>query len=1211
MNTLQKTYYSAIDFITGNKYPFIMPPLQNKMDKVPQLLEWTEEPYGLINGSNISVWFYTDKRGNIVELMEAGHSNSYVCGKATSLFVEAISNLKSFKLELFTAGSLWVKIVGLNNDDQKILKQLRGDLLLLEQKTKLVKVVNEHFDNLLAFRNQINNQHSENCTSRNVVTKFKINTNKSKIGILDYQLYKSCKKELPIQFKIKQQLYKSKTYEELLKLHAISLHNFRIQDIIRRADVYSEWLLTDINELQKLIQDKKKLTEDEWDFNIIPYSGTRDYYTATTTSGKKKKDIMFRAIEDNYQEWIKDFRYNRGTRKKSFDKLVKSVQVWSENTRNKELLNYGTTNFRDRFEDTAPHFIVHDFNWILQMVDILILDYENERDAIPKIWDIFRNIIRNIPDYSTREELIDVYKPELISSLSDLWKRLHYVLQRIVDKHKKILPNSLKKEIPIIFKRLNEKRDAAKRQKRVAFHKNINQTVLLDALIRGWPSFFLRTTELRELYNKWSEEVRELIWKEIHFQLRKINTKILPFVEPNMSFQISQDYEYLYLTPHFGINSERFYCFYHKKIGTPHISLPWSYKTINTNSKKETNSLFMEFWHSVSENDFANSNIVINKLLKINPILTCSKFFNEFWNYFGRIEDENIKPINEFQLALEEIDDIETYNGGYQRLKQFNNNFPNKLVDAPLRLAYFKGQYFERLKLIEEYKDSTNEQKEYFQGLNQLIEENINCKHVAGFINLPQKILTLIETNANINSQVHLNKISNKNSNDILEYIINNSTINELKGNITQRDLNSFALNELLKTHFQLALKKDQDYRNSNIEKIVNSLNSIDDLIWKDFQKSDYFQQAKEMNEELVNDILENKQIKFSYKYTNEYEPYFYLNVADSKMRIVIAISNWHTANMDIKLNEIKPIAKSFSNVIDEIRKQTLGIYDDDKKKVEQLIKSKIKPLSDYPSKEDSYTRLDLLAEAQNLISHFATQGGERYHVSYLSLPLYTPAYMKFVELKFLAEPEYANIIKELSKKQVPLGAVLDNYEIIIDTEIKGAFIPTGIEVVDKKINVFNNENSIIVSIKFQNNDEKTIVHIKQEVEKVAFRTTNLYSQGSSLASRVLKALILPPPKTKLLQRILIENFDAFVYILAYSPARLSPNISNDAFGKKVDSKLLSIFRDIALVTTEQQNDLKRLLNKINNATSIDSFSYQSEKIQEKINDKYGYRFKK
>ncbi|MBU2650982.1 MAG: hypothetical protein KKA81_08605 [Bacteroidetes bacterium] len=1216
MNKLVRKIHTIIDSIRGKRYPFGMPPFHEK-DNVPQLLEWTEEPYGLINGSNISVWFYTDEKGQIIEVMEAGHSNSYVCGKATSLFIEAILQLKSYNLELFTAGSLWIKTENTNNEDQKILRQLRNDLSVLEQKTGLVKVVNERHAKLSHFRINTIEACKKFNGSKMIATISNISDNKMNIGLLDYLQFKTNNFNKPIQFKINHSIYRTAIYEKLLKLHANSLHSFRIQDIKRRAEVYGKWIVNDIFELLGLIRDRENMSDEVWNTSIIPYSGTRDYYTATTSMEQKKKDIDFQEIEEYYQSWRNDFDNAKikgvviedFAIQDKFRKLLTSVEKWTRNTKNIKDLDYGTTSYKDRFERTAPYFIFHDFDWIIQMIEILILDYEDERDAIPKIWEIFQDVISRLPDPVISIDLRDIYNPRTTKSLSDLWHNLQYALEEIVKKYSQTLPIYLQENIPVIFEKLNKKRDASKRQQRVAFHKKINQTVLFEALVRGWPSFFLRTTELRDLYKLWNEEVREKIWHEIYMQLRKAGINMMPFLEPNVSFNVSIKKNDIILTPYFGINSEMNCIFFHKKIGTIHPVLPWVYKNTVTTTDKDIDNMQEEFRKAVNSNNFDGATSIIRDLLKINPILSCSKFFNEFWKCFGEIKDENLKTIHEFQLALEEIGSIETFDTGYARLKKFYKLFPYDLADTPVRLAYYGEKYKDKLILIDDLNKATNEQKEYFQEIGQMIQDNECFKHIAGFIKLSEIFLAELNDSIIDKYRHHLFHTKDMNCMEILEYVKEVSFVRNYAA-LTQSDIQKLVINEILKDQFQIALKMDQDSRNLKISRIIDSLNSIDEEIWNEFQTSKYLDDAKKIDNEFVLNILNDKILKFSYKFNNEYEPYFYLNTADRKMQIVVELNNWYIEQNDFKINENKLIAESFNTVIRNIESIKPGIEGDDKKKLDVLRNSKIEPLIEDPFKEDSYTRFDLLSEANNLISHFASQSSERFKISYLNLPLYTPAYIKFIELKFLAEPEYVDILKGLVKHKIPVGAVISDYKINLDTNLKGAFIPSKIEIANNELTVYNHENKKLVIIEFKNAQDETLRHLKREIESIAFRTTSLHPQGSSLAYRVLRASINTPPRTRLLQRIISENLAVFVYILAYTPARLSPNITKNAFGKNVSSELLLMFRDIALVTKKQQIELESMKKEIEESYPIESISMDIKDIILKINIKEGYNFK-
>ncbi|MGB0524360.1 MAG: hypothetical protein ACPGJS_15425 [Flammeovirgaceae bacterium] len=1216
MNIIKRSIYSVTDFLKGNKFPFKVPPLYES-PKVPQLQEWLEEPFGLINGNNICVWFYTDEQGNIVEVLEAGHSNGHVCGKVTALFIETLANLENYVLRLFNAGSLWIQMDRIIDADQALLKRLRNDLNFLKSATGLVQIFIKKKAILDDFRNQLEQDRLQHSRAKLGKVHSNMGNPRSRTCLLDYVPYKNTLTNKPISFIIEEDDYRTDTYDELEKLHASSLQNLRMVDIIHRARTYCEWLSRDVIELVQMVEHSKKLTPEEWHFDAIPYSGMRDYYTASTSSGKEN-DLDFMAIKKLYVQWMKKFQGNEAVRLDCFQRLKTKIEAWQAKHEGEEL-NYGFTNFKERYQRTSPHFILEDFDWIIQMVEIIILDYEDEKFAIHKVWfEVFQQIANHIYDTKLNRCFNEVFNPKYITNLRDLWVRLYQFVEELVESHTELFPQKLKDGIPEVFQKLHEKKDYLRKSNRLEFHRTVNHSVLLDAMLRGWPSYFLSTEELRNLYDQWLVEVREAIWKKIYTQLKRQRVKLLPFIENNVCFEIEQIDQKVRLIPLFCMNSEHYWSYTHPTIGTQHYVTPWAYRKLHQSSSKALPHHLDHIWSHLEQESFEELNDAFKQAIQCNPILACSRFFAQFWSYFGTIADQNVAVAYEFQEAVSLIQEATHYEHGREKLKLFYEKHPQLLVEVPLFLAYYAEGYQKKQQLLQQYHLLIEQKNDYYDTLNQLINTHEVCRlvHDVGWERYNHLGIYQHENLTNYGHflQYHLNVIEGKNAEEILQYIIKTAVNTNLIASIINSGLvqNTDTLNVLtlasyFRAPFKQALDKDGEAWRAKFSELNQQIEDVDALIWEELAQNSYFQQAKKLDPEFCEEVLSEQQLKYSYHYQNTFEPYTYLNIAESKMRLSLKLRQWHEKQKNVKIEDVRYLAPSFFELLDGLKAETMGFDSESEKKIESLKDVKLKALIAEPTREDSLVRLDLISIANNLSSEFATESFRRYQRSYLSLPFYTPAYMKYMELRFQADPAYVNMLTELTKRQIPLGFILAelDYRIEKDTAYKGKFVPSKIELVNQKITVYNHEEEVVVMISLGKQDEKLRTHIKQEIETVAFRTTTLNGLGSSLAQRLLNSWVKPTQKGQLLQRLIKDNLMALVYIFAYTPARVSPNLKNEILGHWVDEKLASSFQD--LYAYYKPLEAKELLDTIASMDFVQKIEMNPDHILAQVRAQEGY----
>lgn len=1215
MGHLLLNWYRVVDRLFPSRYPFEMPEASNP-ESLQSLPELVQEPFGTIKGHTISVWFYREGQ-NIVEVIEAGHSNSAICSRVTSLFLETLLDLQNAETELFTAGSLWIRIKDKDNKNQELLRSLESHLRDLENKTGLVKVIRFSSSELGSFRQSIQSLNQSYLNAKTLFTDSKIGISSTNPGIFYYTEFPNSKLKENISFRIKRNVFTNQTYIKLSELHDASLRRFRIRDVINRAETYGKWLLQDIFELIKLVDARKKMPLDLWRSNIIPYSGIRDYYIAESSKGKGDLDPLFRRVQNLYQKWYSQFSTDPNEATLTAGLLLEATGEWEKAVAQiKKMLDYGTTSHASRFENTAPHFILEDIRWLIRMIRILILESGDEQSALNRIQELFQPILDSylIPHY-IRNQFSRAFRAKDIDSL---WNELEAVTGNFL-KTAKELPLQLKNNVSTIFKDLVDiKKDMTGRHKRMDFNKSVNEWILVDALLRGWPSFFLNTKELRDIYDLWVKEVREKMWREIRIQLRARKIIMLPFVEDNISFKVSSNEEEIHVTPYFGINSQLHASIYHKKIGTAHFIMPWKYRKCTDRSLKgsnllEVNLLLSDCWAAVSR---LNLDEAIGKFalaLNLHPIRACSAFFAKLWSHLGNIADPKIESSALLQKGLKLLESEETYKDGLRTLEKFIADFSDELVDPYIFLAC--GSNYHKIMELQKARENVySEFKEYFQELDKVTEKSQVAKMVTSQGQLNPQIAQVISTIKQSNKlfdTLYLDRIRKETHGKTAIEIL--GVAEEIIGDLDfaanpTSAMHKIVMLDILRSEFKKAMDSDSERYKLKVESLNNQIKSTSEKLWADLPSSTFYQRAFQLDSSHAQDVLTRKTLSRSAKFQLEYEPYFDLNIADSKMRIGMNLWSWTSELKEVDIKVATPIATRLAEKLKIIQREPLGTSEDDKEKVKRLTEAKLQRLSENPQKEDSIVRLDLLSEAESLSSSFISNAASLYEKSHSMLPSFTPAYVKSMELRCMLFPLYRETIQRLTKSTPPLEVILPRVAIQHDTQVHGRVDIHRIDIeANKRIVAYSENNDRLASIEFFCEDESIINHVRVSVQNPAFRRS-LFPLSTSLAKRILKTQVSPTPQTKVLLDLLEATIGPLTFILAYMSARMSPPLSETAFGSIASKELLSNFRDDVLYTEKQQKNVEEYLRKYDNAQPVVKIDIAVQSMLNEILNKKGYK---
>jgi len=1224
-----RLFYRMADYIFYSKrYPFIPPEIKDP-DYISSLSELVQEPFGIINGHTISIWFYREGKGvnsKIVEVMEAGHSNSAICSKVTSLIHETLIELNSFKIELYTAGSLWLKRTSENTDDQKKLRYLEKQLRDIENETGLVKVFRNQLSDLRSFRSYFNNN-KKNCNTKELISDCKIKNISDEPHIFDYMNYYQKNSDKTITFTINRSIYENKVFRELSQLHDASFRSFRIRDIIDRSETYAKWLLRDIHELIKLMNQKKEMPKKMWQANIIPYSGVRDYYIGEASEGKGNLDPIFRKIMVLYSEWYN--LYNQ-KRKSSLDiekELLKAVKHWNKNVFEIEhTLDYGLTNHENRLNDTAPYFIMEDLRWLIRMIRIIIFEHEKEEAAILKIQDIFKPILDNhylpIPK-NLHNQLDSAFNAKTIDYL---FEKLQIIIENWFN-NSKGFPDNLKSNIGPIFEELNQtKKDIKSRNERMSFSRIVNEKILVDAMIRGWPSFFLNTKELRDIYDLWVNQVRKKVWREIRFQLLIKKIKIYPLLEENISFQITfLNKKYIKVIPFFGINSNFYTVLYHKKIGTSHYIQPWSYKEfeiIDTNNNiNKVDELMTKFWELIKIKNPSETINIFLEALKIHPVRVCSTFFSRFWENLGNIDDSKIEEALLLQKGISLTEKIETYNEGLLSFQLYIEKFPNELADPYIFLSLGEARY--KLHVAQKnHDDSIEEYNNFLEKVDFAANRNDITRAIA--VNAPQtqrqlnnilKDITRNHPELLINQQLTKikNNLSKMNSFEILNSSDEYMPDLKISSGKSQRVDDLIIFHSFVK-EFDKKIKKEIKMLKHKIEKSRKILDDSYEKLWNNVTDNKYYKIALEIDTDYSENIIKHKAIFNSSKFQLEYKPYLDLIVADSKIRIAMHLNFWLSELKEKGKNELKEfsMAKAFKEHIKIIEKEIIGISKKEKEKIDKIVKLKIERIVENPKNEDSLTRIDLLSETEGLVYSFINAAVRIYETCHAMLPSFAPAYMKSMELKCSLFPYYKETLNQISKqKTIPLEIGFSNIDFHIekDTNVEGRLVPEQILIEDEeRIVAYSDDKRILSSIRFRCDDKNTIETIRSQIQQPKF-CNNLFPLSSSLGNRILKTNVDMPLETQKVLTVLSMSIEYIKFILAYMGVRMTPHVKNSTLQDRDSKELLRYFRDNTIYTKEQQNKTKEYLNKLDNSAFIDNIVIEMDRAISNIRKKDGYMF--
>ena len=996
---------------------------------------------------------------------------------------------------------------------------------------------------------------------------------------------------------IKRRLYANTTFEELSRLHDASFRNYRIRDVIARAETYSEWLLADIHELILLINKRERMRPELWQAEVIPYSGVRDYYTAEASKGKGNMDPVFRRVEELFHSWNRTVFQQPAEAVVFEQQLLQAAESWKSTVSQiKSNLDYGLTSHARRFEETAPHFILEDVRWLMRMIKILVLESDSDLTAVARIQQLFQPILNHylIPR-GINQKLSAAFKTHDIDTL---WENLHAIIREIIDDAPN-LPRLLGEGVSTIFKDLSTmKKDLAIRDKRMRFNRLVNEWILVDALLRGWPSFFLTTKELKELYDKWVAEVRETIWGEIRFQLLLRKTMIWPLLEGNIAFSVAFDKNTVHITPLHGINANAYAVVYGRRIGTPHYILPWKYREQPLNQPtgpalERVDHLLSTFRKLLHEGNVQQAASTMTLALIAHPVRACAAFFEIIWSNLGHIRDPKLESSELLQRALVLFEHKDRRQEGIQLLEEFVSNYPETLADPYVVLASEK--YLGQIRSLEEQRNrEIQEYKDRLQEIDKAARRNQLTQTVVG-IALSQNEITLDQLGLVQQNFLLFNRLSGISPLDILNDL--ESIIHDV-GATSSLAIGPFYL-QAIAVFFKQALERETKANQKKIQDIEKRISNALDKLWRDLPNNSLFQKALQLDPKYAEEILRRKAVFRSGKFQLEYEPYFDLNKANSKMKIGMYLWTWVSELKEVHVRRLGPIARAFKDRLQHIREEPLGISTEETKRIDQLTEHKIERIVATPNKEDSLVQLDLLSEAENLASSFINEAANLYEKSHAMLPSFSPSYMKAIELRCILMPLYQDAIRKLIKSKPPLEMALatDNFRIEYDTEIQGRLIPFDIKVEDEnRITAYANDETILASIRFDSRDKKLVEHLTRSVQNPGFRK-QLFPLSSSLATRMLKTPIPPSPQAFSVLKIL-ENLNyPLTLTLAYMYARMTPPLTDQAYGVKVQRSLLKAFRDDALYTKESRKKMNEYLDTLDQSMPVEMISLDIEKV--------------
>jgi len=453
------------------------------------LLEELSKPLASLNAGRIALWVY--RTGPLIrEIVLAGHAESQTCSSATSAIIEAAKRLDDSVEWMLTCGAAYFRVKSspagvpdtmLSIGNQGILSEMLRALSELAEETGLVQIMPRDWNDLDAFRRRYRRRSSEG----RAVIALPLNKQPPVADYVPIIPFRSASGS-PLVFHLEGWDFDCPEFQAVADLHLRKVRRELLKDALRRRARYRDWLKGKF--VEKWARQLKWLRKTEAEQLRVDVPGPM---------GDSDAPSQPTDVKTFFEDRLKEF--------------LDPCQTW----------------YRDvvKFYNQAPFAQSkdEDLDQKIRPPTVNVLDFEQgistERPATAE------------DEYTRREQITQSY-PGLISTCLRYIRRMDAIIKPYED---------LRLWQRGVHRRAGGSSRPTREEQEAACVSEVSRRIVIETMIRGWPSFYLDDEADQAVFDAWANEYRPRVWSMMARQAEAAGVAVDLLLEDNVVYDVRFD----------------------------------------------------------------------------------------------------------------------------------------------------------------------------------------------------------------------------------------------------------------------------------------------------------------------------------------------------------------------------------------------------------------------------------------------------------------------------------------------------------------------------------------------------------------------------------------------------------------------------------------------------------------------------------------------
>lgn len=443
------------------------------------LLEELSKPMACLNAGKITLWVY--RTGPLIrEIVLAGHAESRTCSAATSAIIEAAKRLGESAEWMLTCGAAFFRIKPGMDGNQLVLIEMMRALSELAEETGLVQIIQRDWNDLQTFRQRYRKQ-SASAQPQIILP------NAEQSPVADYVpiIPSRSADGQPLIFQLEGWDFDCPAFQSVADRHLRKVRRELLRDALRRRARYRFWLK---NWTERWARDIKRLRKPEAGQIRVDVPGPAD--ESKPMSQPMEVDVFF-------EKRLKEFLHPSQTWHKGVAYLYCKIP-------------FAETESSDLDEKIRPSMV--------NMIDF-------ERGIATE------RLATAADEYTPRERIMRS-DPGLISTCLRYIRRMDAIISPYEDL--RLWQRIARAGTPETGKRKPGEREAA-------CVGEVSMRIVMETMIRGWPSFYLDDADDQAIFEDWAKEYRPRIWSIMARQAEAAGVALELLHEDNVIYDVRFD----------------------------------------------------------------------------------------------------------------------------------------------------------------------------------------------------------------------------------------------------------------------------------------------------------------------------------------------------------------------------------------------------------------------------------------------------------------------------------------------------------------------------------------------------------------------------------------------------------------------------------------------------------------------------------------------